>query len=578
MFVDVAVCGAKDPGKSTYTYYTDKRLHVGTLVEVSFGKKRTYGVVMATKDETTVRGILPVLRVPLSYPLYSERQLTFFKEIVLYYHTSVSVLLSLVLPKFPKAVLATDVQWHNVHSKQKQRLILAPTVFKLKEVIALFTLKKQPFHIYSSELSVTERAQAFLDVRQTTVETIIATRSGLFLPFQNLQGIYMYDEHDWAYRELRDPAYHAFTVAYKMAEFTNVPCTIIDPTPRVQTWWLGQKPPTSVVLRQTKTVSQKPSIETVDLVVEKGKGNTGLLSPQLIAAIESCVKSGRPVLLYLNKKNDGGLVYCKHCQFTAYTTIPPTQCPQCKSEQLKVTVINLKHVAKACNSRLRLWGYQNQTKTDGWQVDKEGSILSYYANKRLLITIATQKILYQAHYGTYNLVGVVLADTLTNLPEFRANEKSYITLAQLYRLLQPNTHSHLVIQTSNPDHPVFRFFMGHDYGGFVKEELLERQALNYPPFSLPILLRFEAKTRKTAIEHATGLLQQFEAMQNASNDTVPVEIIGPYSAEQTGATTLHKTHEMRILLKAENRLAAQPYLSIVPKSWRIIIDPENLVT
>ena len=46
----------------------------------------------------------------------------------------------------------------------------------------------------------------------------------------------------------------------------------------------------------------------------------------------------------------------------------------------------------------------------------------------------------------------------------------------------------MIVQTYNPQQPLFDFLQNHDYLSFFNEELLQREIFFYPPFSKLILL------------------------------------------------------------------------------------------
>jgi primosomal protein N' len=83
-----------------------------------------------------------------------------------------------------------------------------------------------------------------------------------------------------------------------------------------------------------------------------------------------------------------------------------------------------------------------------------------------------------------SLVGIVLADVGLHLPDFRAHEKLFQLLIQVSgRSGRGAQGGEVVLQTYQPDHPAILKAAAYDYEGFMKEELQERQALFYPPFS-----------------------------------------------------------------------------------------------
>ena len=59
------------------------------------------------------------------------------------------------------------------------------------------------------------------------------------------------------------------------------------------------------------------------------------------------------------------------------------------------------------------------------------------------------------------------------------------------------------MQTYAPDHPAIRFAARHDYDGFARDELAERRAMRWPPFTRVALLGAIGRSRP-AVEAAIG--------------------------------------------------------------------------
>jgi primosomal protein N' (replication factor Y) len=110
------------------------------------------------------------------------------------------------------------------------------------------------------------------------------------------------------------------------------------------------------------------------------------------------------------------------------------------------------------------------------------------------VLIGTQMVAKGLDYADVTLVGVLDADTVLHLPDFRAAERTYQLLSQVAgRAGRGDRPGHVVIQTYWPDHPAIRAAAAHDRNVFVPSELAERQELGYPPYAR--LVRFMASGR-----------------------------------------------------------------------------------
>ena len=110
-------------------------------------------------------------------------------------------------------------------------------------------------------------------------------------------------------------------------------------------------------------------------------------------------------------------------------------------------------------------------------------------------------------------VAVVSADTLINFPDFRAAERAFNMLEQVSGRAgrREGTPGRVVIQTSQPGHPVLGFVKAHDYEGFYNYEIEERRRSFYPPFSRVVNIylkhRDQAALRGIAQRYADYLRQ-----------------------------------------------------------------------
>lgn len=83
-----------------------------------------------------------------------------------------------------------------------------------------------------------------------------------------------------------------------------------------------------------------------------------------------------------------------------------------------------------------------------------------------------------------SVVGIINADTMINLPDFRSHERAFNMMEQVAgRAGRRQKQGIVCIQTSAPENPVIKFVVDHDYKGFYRSELEERRRFNYPPFT-----------------------------------------------------------------------------------------------
>ena len=91
-----------------------------------------------------------------------------------------------------------------------------------------------------------------------------------------------------------------------------------------------------------------------------------------------------------------------------------------------------------------------------------------------------------------------------NLPDFRAAERAFQLLEQVAgRAGRGDRPGRVIVQTYNPEHPAIVAVRGHDYEGFVRDELKSREETGYPPFVRMTVLRLDGPDERRVSADAT---------------------------------------------------------------------------
>jgi primosomal protein N' (replication factor Y) len=138
------------------------------------------------------------------------------------------------------------------------------------------------------------------------------------------------------------------------------------------------------------------------------------------------------------------------------------------------------------------------------------SILDEFARGDTQILVGTQMITKGLDFDRVSVVGVFNADRILHFPDFRAHERAFQLITQVSgRAGRREKPGKVVVQTYQPDHPLFRLIAANNYGGFYATELQYRSERLYPPFSrlIEILVRHadRSRCRKAAEDVAARL-------------------------------------------------------------------------
>jgi primosomal protein N' (replication factor Y) len=174
------------------------------------------------------------------------------------------------------------------------------------------------------------------------------------------------------------------------------------------------------------------------------------------------------------------------------------------------------------------------------------------------------------------LVGVVVADIGLHLPDFRAAERTLQLLTQVAgRAGRDSTPGRVVVQTFTPDHYAIQPVLEHDYEGFYRKELAERERLGYPPFAELVRALVSGESEEETLAGAHSLARALSAAGLTPPSPDALEVLGPAPAPLARLRGRHRIHLLvkgadperlrraaEILLEATGRLSEDLQASV----------------
>ena len=111
-------------------------------------------------------------------------------------------------------------------------------------------------------------------------------------------------------------------------------------------------------------------------------------------------------------------------------------------------------------------------------------IINEFSEHKSNILVGTQMVTKGLDFDGVSIVGILNADTMISFPDFRSHERAFNMMEQVAgRAGRKHAQGLVVMQTSDPEHPVVKLVQQHDYLGFYNLEIAERQRYAYPPFT-----------------------------------------------------------------------------------------------
>ena len=339
---------------------------------------------------------------------------------------------------------------------------------------------------------------------------ILGVRSSIFLPFQHLGLVIVDEEHEQSYKQQEPaPRYHARNAAIMLAHLFGAKTLLGTATPSFEIYhWARKGRYGYVPLTQRFRNMQLPTVEVVDIKEAKRKKlMKGSFSPRLVEVMRAALDRHEQVILFQNRRGFSSLIECKQCgwvprcphcdvtltlhkksatmtcHYCGYSTRIPERCPACEGEKFidigtgteKIEEQITRLFPEATTLRMDL-----DTAKTRLQHER---IIDGFAKHQADILICTQMVTKGLDFDNVSVVGILDADTMLNLPDFRSYERTFQTMSQVAgRAGRNKTPGLVILQTRSASSDIIRQITQNDYWTMFYTQMTERQLFRYPPF------------------------------------------------------------------------------------------------
>ena len=402
--------------------------------------------------------------------------------------------------------------------------------------------------VFHSGVSAARRSQVASAVRKSDRYLVLGTRSALFLPHHNLGLIIVDEEHDTSYKQdAPAPRYNARESAIMLGVIQEANVILGSATPSLESLYNAENGRfVKVNLKERFHSGEEAEIRIIDTVAERRKrGMTGSFSRKLIHEITDALEAGGQVLVLRARRSYapsvqctecGQIPRCPHCHvpmslhrnpdrlvchYCGHTETYTGHCPSC-SGTLQPLGAGTQKVEEELST---LFPNRRIARLDGDTPDtEEAGIIRSFAEGNIDILVGTQIITKGFDFDGLSLVAVLQADSLVGQQDFRADERAYQLLEQFRgRSGRRGKPGRIVIQTREPEHPVYTRLNGADDADL----LAERKLFGYPPYTRLVHISLKDSNEKRldflSRELRNALLAAF-----AGVDTPPA-VVGPYA-------------------------------------------------
>lgn len=373
--------------------------------------------------------------------------------------------------------------------------------------------------VLHSGLSDGERFDAWQSLRRGERRIAVGARSALFAPLEGVGAVIVDEEHEASYKQAETPRYHAREAAIVRARADGAVTILGSATPSLESWDRARSERiTLLTLPDRAAGASLPRVVAVDMrvVAEQERmartpggrrsPEAGILSGELIDAIEARCNKGEQSLLLLNRRGYSSFVQCDECgdvpkcphcsisltyhrvtnsfacHYCQFQRAASLLCENCGQMSLRKRGSGTQHIERLVAERFptaRIARMDLDTTSGKWS---HARILDRVGQGEVDILLGTQMIAKGLDFPNVTLVGVVDADVGLNIPDFRASEKTFQLLSQVAgRAGRGLKNGEVIVQTRLPNAEAIKFALSHDYAGFVEYELGTRQLPAYPP-------------------------------------------------------------------------------------------------
>lgn len=496
------------------------------------------------------------------------------------------------------------VAWCLRHGRSA--IVLVPEIGLATQVVRRF-VDRFPGQVVvlHSQLTDSQRYEIWQGIEAGEHRVVVGPRSALFAPVQRLGLIVLDEEHESTYKQDNEPRYHARMLAEYLARDAGAALMLGSATPSVESVWRADRGeyrridlpdrvnPTGT--RQSSSSLELPGVEIVDLKLELQSGNTSLLSRALTEVVQRSLARGEQAIILLNRRGTSTVVLCRACGHRVTCPLcdiplvyhqdrqqmvchrcdlregPPSRCPDCGG-RLDFFGAGTQRVEEEVRrafapARVLRWDQDSVKRQGGFE-----AMLRRVEDREVDIIVGTQMVAKGFDLPKVTAIGVIQADTILHLPDFRSGERTFQLLTQVAgRAGRRAAGSRVVVQTYTPDHYAIQAAARHDYAAFYIEEIDFREKHLFPPFVRLARYLYRHENERSAAMEAE--LMTREIARQARLLDVRLDLLGPTPAF---AAKVGGKHQWQVVLRSTELEAMLDDLPIRP-GWVVDIDPQSML-
>lgn len=398
--------------------------------------------------------------------------------------------------------------------------------------------------IYHSKYSDAERVEIWKkQLSDNPYDVILGARSAVLLPFSKLGLVIVDEEHETSFKQ-QDPAprYHARSLALMLARQFGAKTLLGSATPSAESWYNAETGKYGLVeLDQRYKGIELPEIKVVDIKeMRRRKLMYGPVSPLLLETMKEALAAGEQVILFQNRRGSAPMIECHvcgwvpkcencdvsltlhknmnqlTCHYCGYTCAVPVKCPNCEETDLRTRGYGTEKIEEKI---MELFPGVPVARMDLDTTRSRNAyerIINDFSEGKTKILIGTQMVSKGLDFDRVRVVGILNADSMLNVPDFRAYEHAFSMMSQIAgRAGRKGKRGLVILQTRDVEQQVIKNVVENDFRSFYRQLLSERRLFHYPPYYRLIIVylkhKDEDRVNTAAIELSGRLRKWFGA-------------------------------------------------------------------
>ena len=441
-------------------------------------------------------------------------------------------------------------------ARGKSAIVLVPEIALSSQIAERFSKRfgKEQVAIMHSKLKTSERLAEWMRIKSGEAKIVVGARTAVFAPASDIGVIIIDEEHESTYKSDHNPKFETVDVAFRRSKYHNATLVLGSATPSIVSYNRAMDGIYQLIEMKNRIGNSiMPEVQIVDMRDELRSGNSSIISRKLLASITQTVKDGDQVILFLNRRGFSTQVLCPECGYIMMCpdcdiTLTyhkkenaaichycgrkfkvPEICPECGNSTLSFIGTGTERLEETIEELVpnaKVERFDLDTAKNSSEIKKT---LRHFNSGKTNILVGTQIVAKGLDFKNVGLVGIILADSSLNIPDYRSPERTFQLITQVSgRAGREGGKSKVILQTYQPEDDTIKKAANRDYYGFYEQELAHRKNMNYPPFSDIITVIFvDKKGSKTeyssTLDHANDFRKYLLSMKNLPTGTTIYE-------------------------------------------------------